>query len=49
MEGKKENDTVCVSFISGLDEELREKWENFVSGTLSETNKQNTVDLVSLF
>lgn len=30
-----------------LPEEQQEKWEAFVSGPLAETNKKNTVDLVS--
>ena len=33
-------------FITDIPEESREKWESFVSGTLAEMNKQNTVDLV---
>lgn len=31
-----------------LPQEQRERWEAFVSGPLAETNKKNTVDLVSL-
>lgn len=29
--------------------EDREKWESFISGHLADTNKKNTVDLVSRF
>ena len=36
--------TVCL--LPELDEEIQERWETFVSGTLADTNKQNTVDLV---
>lgn len=36
-----------LTFSLDLSEETREKWESFVSGTLAEVNKQNTVDLVS--
>lgn len=32
-----------------MPEEDQEQWEKFVSGPLSETNKKNTVDLVSFF
>jgi hypothetical protein len=28
-------------------DELKEKWEAFLTGTLAETNKRNTVELVS--
>lgn len=37
-------DALC---FSELPEEEQEQWEKFVSGPLSETNKKNTVDLVS--
>lgn len=30
-----------------LPEECRGRWENFVNQTLSETNRKNTIDLVS--
>ncbi|XP_070545251.1 serine/threonine-protein phosphatase 6 regulatory subunit 3-like isoform X8 [Ptychodera flava] len=33
-------------FQEFVPEDYREKWENFVSGPLAETNKRNTVDLV---
>lgn len=33
--------------IAELPEDEQEQWEKFVSGPLSETNKKNTVDLVS--
>ena len=35
--------------ISELPDDVRDKWDSFVSGTLAEVNKQNTVDLVSIF
>ena len=36
-----------LTFVSEFPDEAREKWETFVSGTLAEMNKQNTVELVS--
>uniref|UniRef100_H2ZW30 Protein phosphatase 6 regulatory subunit 1 n=1 Tax=Latimeria chalumnae TaxID=7897 RepID=H2ZW30_LATCH len=33
--------------IKDLSEEQQERWKNFVSGPLSDTNKKNTVDLVN--
>lgn len=38
----------CLCAISELPEEQQQRWEAFVSGPLAETNKKNTVDLVSL-
>lgn len=35
-------------FISELTEDDKERWEAFTSGQLADTNKRNTVDLVSL-
>lgn len=37
---------LCVCGIE-LPAEDRERWENFISGLLADTNKRNTVDLVS--
>ncbi len=34
--------------FAGLPIETKEKWETFVSGSLADMNKQNTVELVSL-
>lgn len=33
--------------VTELPAEDREKWESFISGQLADTNKRNTVDLVS--
>ena len=38
--------SVCVC-VTELPAEDREKWEAFISGQLADTNKRNTVDLVS--
>lgn len=40
------NDLMCVS-VTELQEDERERWEAFTSGQLADTNKKNTVDLVS--
>lgn len=37
---------VCVC-VTELQEDERERWEAFTSGQLADTNKKNTVDLVS--
>jgi hypothetical protein len=34
-------------FSSEIPEDVQEKWESFVSATLADCNKKNTVDLVS--
>ena len=41
--------SALASFVSvaELPEEDKERWEAFISGQLSDTNKRNTVDLVS--
>ena len=39
---------VAPPLLAELPQEQRERWEAFVSGPLAETNKKNTVDLVSL-
>ncbi|KAM5132468.1 serine/threonine-protein phosphatase 6 regulatory subunit 1 isoform 2-T2 [Mantella aurantiaca] len=44
---KGPNASLIEQLIKELSEEQQELWENFVSGSLSETNKKNTVDLVS--
>lgn len=36
-----------IVYFTELSEDVHEKWETFVSGTLAEVNKQNTVELVS--
>lgn len=38
---------VLLLLFIDLPEEVKEKWGNFVTGTLGETNKRNTVELVS--
>lgn len=37
-----------ICSLSELPEEDRERWETFMSGQLADTNKKNTVDLVSV-
>lgn len=37
-----------ISSLAELSEEDRERWEAFTSGQLADTNKKNTVDLVSV-
>ncbi|XP_044285686.1 serine/threonine-protein phosphatase 6 regulatory subunit 2 isoform X2 [Varanus komodoensis] len=39
--------TQIGSFIKGLPEDCRGRWESFVEETLTEANRRNTVDLVS--
>ncbi|KAL4233518.1 Serine/threonine-protein phosphatase 6 regulatory subunit 2 [Mactra antiquata] len=43
---KGENVEAIKSLVSELPEEVKEKWNGFVTGTLGETNKRNTVELV---
>ncbi|XP_045197932.1 serine/threonine-protein phosphatase 6 regulatory subunit 3-like isoform X2 [Mercenaria mercenaria] len=43
---KGENAEAIKTLITDLPEELKEKWETFLTGTLTETNKRNTVELV---
>lgn len=38
---------IALPLPAELPQEQRERWEAFVSGPLAETNKKNTVDLVS--
>ncbi|XP_020648358.1 serine/threonine-protein phosphatase 6 regulatory subunit 1 isoform X1 [Pogona vitticeps] len=40
--------TLIKQLLKELPEEDQERWEKFVSGPLSETNKKNTVDLVNM-
>lgn len=44
---KGPNASLIGQLIKELLEEQQEQWDNFVSGSLSETNKKNTVDLVN--
>ncbi|XP_040181661.1 serine/threonine-protein phosphatase 6 regulatory subunit 1 isoform X1 [Rana temporaria] len=44
---KGPNVLLIGQLIKELSEEQQEQWEHFVSGSLSETNKKNTVDLVN--
>ncbi|KAM4651223.1 serine/threonine-protein phosphatase 6 regulatory subunit 1 isoform 2-T2 [Discoglossus pictus] len=44
---KGPNVSIVGQLIKDLPEEQQEQWENFISGSLSETNKKNTVDLVN--
>ncbi|XP_078000119.1 serine/threonine-protein phosphatase 6 regulatory subunit 3-like isoform X2 [Glandiceps talaboti] len=46
MEKSFNSDFIKSQFQEFVPEEFREKWENFVSGHLADTNKKNTVDLV---
>lgn len=43
---KGENCELVKSLVDGSSDELKEKWSTFVSETLAETNKRNTVELV---
>uniref|UniRef100_A0A8C5MTT5 Protein phosphatase 6 regulatory subunit 1 n=1 Tax=Leptobrachium leishanense TaxID=445787 RepID=A0A8C5MTT5_9ANUR len=44
---KGPNVTLIAQLIKDLSEEEQEKWDNFITGSLTETNKKNTVDLVN--
>ncbi|XP_018426627.1 PREDICTED: serine/threonine-protein phosphatase 6 regulatory subunit 1-like, partial [Nanorana parkeri] len=44
---KGHNASLVGQLIKELLEEQQEQWEHFVSGSLSDTNKKNTVDLVN--
>ncbi|XP_073458918.1 serine/threonine-protein phosphatase 6 regulatory subunit 1 isoform X2 [Aquarana catesbeiana] len=44
---KGPNALLIGQLLKELSEEQQEQWEHFVSGSLSETNKKNTVDLVN--
>ncbi|MEE6482998.1 hypothetical protein FKM82_013397 [Ascaphus truei] len=44
---KGPNMSFVGQLIKDLPEEEQEQWDNFVSGSLSDTNKKNTVDLVN--
>ncbi|XP_053308544.1 serine/threonine-protein phosphatase 6 regulatory subunit 1 isoform X2 [Spea bombifrons] len=44
---KGPNVTLVAQLIKDLPEEEQERWDNFVSGSLTDTNKKNTVDLVN--
>ncbi|XP_075046181.1 serine/threonine-protein phosphatase 6 regulatory subunit 1 isoform X2 [Mixophyes fleayi] len=44
---KGPNASLIGQLIKELPEEQQEQWEHFISGSLSETNKKNTVDLVN--
>ncbi|XP_060085794.1 serine/threonine-protein phosphatase 6 regulatory subunit 3-like isoform X2 [Ylistrum balloti] len=43
---KGENTDLLKEQISEMDEEHREKWDTFISGSLTELNKKNTIELV---
>ena len=38
---------MCVCVVAELPEDCRGRWETFVEQTLKETNRKNTIDLVS--
>ncbi|XP_032894813.1 serine/threonine-protein phosphatase 6 regulatory subunit 3 isoform X2 [Amblyraja radiata] len=44
---KGPNSALINQLLKDLDEDYRERWETFTTGSLAETNKKNTVDLVS--
>ncbi|KAM3923293.1 serine/threonine-protein phosphatase 6 regulatory subunit 1 isoform 2-T2 [Leptodactylus fuscus] len=44
---KGPNCALLSELIKELPDEEQERWENFVSGSLTDTNKKNTVDLVN--
>lgn len=44
---KGSNALLIDQLLKELSEEQQERWEHFVSGSLSDTNKKNTVDLVN--
>ncbi|XP_078405275.1 serine/threonine-protein phosphatase 6 regulatory subunit 3-A-like isoform X3 [Cetorhinus maximus] len=44
---KGPNSVLMNQLLKDLGEAYREKWETFTTGSLAETNKKNTIDLVS--
>ncbi|XP_041052784.1 serine/threonine-protein phosphatase 6 regulatory subunit 3 isoform X1 [Carcharodon carcharias] len=44
---KGPNSVLMNQLLKDLSEDYREKWETFTTGSLAETNKKNTIDLVS--
>ncbi|XP_067850101.1 serine/threonine-protein phosphatase 6 regulatory subunit 3 isoform X2 [Heptranchias perlo] len=44
---KGPNSVLMNQLLKDLSEDYRERWEAFTTGSLAETNKKNTVDLVS--
>ncbi|XP_075696038.1 serine/threonine-protein phosphatase 6 regulatory subunit 1 isoform X2 [Rhinoderma darwinii] len=44
---KGPNTSLISQLIKEFPDEQQERWENFISGSLTETNKKNTVDLVN--
>eukprot|EP00062_Callorhinchus_milii_P023530 gi/632982470/ref/XP_007908154.1/ PREDICTED: serine/threonine-protein phosphatase 6 regulatory subunit 1 [Callorhinchus milii] len=42
------NHSLIAQLIKELPDEARERWDKFVLGSLSDTNKKNTVDLVNM-
>ncbi|XP_072905709.1 serine/threonine-protein phosphatase 6 regulatory subunit 3 isoform X5 [Hemitrygon akajei] len=44
---KGPNSALINQLLKDLDEDYRERWETFTTGSLAETNKKNTIDLVS--
>ncbi|XP_056399878.1 serine/threonine-protein phosphatase 6 regulatory subunit 1 isoform X3 [Hyla sarda] len=44
---KGSNTTLISQLIKELPDEQQERWESFISGSLTDTNKKNTVDLVN--
>ncbi|XP_078076788.1 serine/threonine-protein phosphatase 6 regulatory subunit 3 isoform X5 [Mustelus asterias] len=44
---KGPNSVLMNQLLKDLSEDYREKWETFITGSLAETNKKNTIDLVS--
>ncbi|XP_066463849.1 serine/threonine-protein phosphatase 6 regulatory subunit 1 isoform X2 [Eleutherodactylus coqui] len=44
---KGPNTELIIQLVKELSDEQQEQWESFISGSLTETNKKNTVDLVN--
>ncbi|XP_048401474.1 serine/threonine-protein phosphatase 6 regulatory subunit 3 isoform X6 [Stegostoma tigrinum] len=44
---KGPNSVLINQLLKDLSEDYRERWETFTTGSLAETNKKNTIDLVS--
>ncbi|CAL1543575.1 unnamed protein product [Lymnaea stagnalis] len=47
MVDKSDSNSMVKDQFNGLSNDVREKWEVFVTGSLTEVNKKNTIELVS--
>ncbi|BFZ09907.1 hypothetical protein BsWGS_12946 [Bradybaena similaris] len=43
---EKNNSTLVKEIYNGLSQDVRDKWEAFVAGSLAEVNKKNTIELM---